>query len=163
MYMYILHETVEHYVLSCTCILLMLMRTVHVFPQSIYATLQLSKHVYMYMHFSPIWAHIRAKEISPHGKGLKSSTNLVHTCTCTCTCVLHCTCRCKWHAWQDLLPHTYIYVYMYMLGNLTITLKRQISVWDLYMRIMWVKHRSHKFVLHKFILRHTLLCIHIKC
>ena len=126
-----------------------------------YATLQLSKHVYMYMYFNPIWTRIPAKEILPHGKGLKSSTDLVHTCTCTC--VPHCTCRCKWHAWQDLLPHTYIYVYV--LGNLTITLKRQISAWDLFMWIMWVKYRLHKFVLHKFLLHHTLLCIHIhvKC
>ena len=43
----------------------------------------------------------------------------------------------------------------------TDTIKQQISAWDLFMQIMWVKHRSCKFVPHKFLSLHTLLCI--KC
>ena len=42
------------------------------------------------------------------------------------------------------------------LGNYT--LKQQISAWDLIMRIMRVECWSHKFVPHKFISRHMLLC-----
>ena len=40
-----------------------------------------------------------------------------------------------------------------------VTIKRQISACDLFMRIMQVKCRSHKFVPHKFLSGHMLQCI----
>ena len=40
------------------------------------------------------------------------------------------------------------------------TLKRQISAWDLFMRIMRVKCWSHKFVLHKFLSHHNYVTMH---
>ena len=34
------------------------------------------------------------------------------------------------------------------------TVKRQVSMWGLFMRIILVNHESHKFVLHEFLSHH---------